>query len=174
MDYVQFANSMTYQVKNTPPMWQVGLASGKEVIKIPSGAVISSDGSIDMKGGTPGVTNGIFSCNLQGNDAKCTPEQESNFTTFQSGRKLQTGSRKVISVRIILTDGEYTWATQTGLSNDIVCNRANQHNLKVQYATCSYNQLTFNKKPPNSDLPEIPTFPSVQPPPLVMKWLISK
>ena len=78
MEYVQFANSKTYQVKNTPPMWQVGLASGKEVIKIPSGAVISSDGSIDMKGGTPGVTNGIFSCNLQGNDAKCTHEQESN------------------------------------------------------------------------------------------------
>ena len=80
----------------------------------------------------------------------------------------------VISVRIILTDGEYTWATQTGLSNDIVCNRANQHNLKVQYATCSYNQLTFNKKSPNMDLTETPTFPSVQPPPLVMEWLISK
>jgi hypothetical protein len=93
MEYVQFADGMTYQVKNTPPMCQVGLASGKEIIKISSGAVISSDGSIDMKGGMPDVTNGVFSCNLQGDDAKCTPEQESNFTTFQSGRKLQTGSR---------------------------------------------------------------------------------
>jgi len=83
MEYVQFADGMPYQVKNTPPMCQVGLASGKEIIKISSGAVISSDGSIDMKGGTPDVTNGVFSCNLQGG----------NFTTFQSGRKLQTGSR---------------------------------------------------------------------------------
>ena len=174
MDYVQFADGTTYQVKNAPTGWQGGLASGKDLIKIPSGAVISSDGSIDMRGEKPDVLNGVFGRNLQGDDAKRTPEQESNLAAFQSGRKLQTGVRTVLAVRIILNDGSYTWATQTGLSNDIVCNRANQHNLKVQYATCSYNQLTFNKKSPNMDLTETPTFPSVQPPPLVMKWLISK
>jgi hypothetical protein len=154
MDYVQFADGTTYQVKNAPPGWQVGLASGKDLIKIPPGTVISSDGSIDMKGEKPDV----FGRNLQGDDAKRTPQQESNFAAFQSGRKLQTGSRTVLAVRVILTDGSYTWATQTGLSNDIFGNGADQHNLKSQYAACSYNQLTFNKSPDRT-ITATPTYP---------------
>ena len=161
MDYVQFSDGTTYQVKNAPPGWQVGLASGKDLIKIPPSAIISSDGSIDMKGEKPYVTKGVFGRNLlQGEDAKRTPEQESNFAAFQSGRKLQTGSRTVLAVRVILTDGSYTWATPTGLSNDIFGNGADQHNLKSQYAACSNNQLIFNKSP-DRVATGTPTFPSV-------------
>ena len=158
MDYVQFADGTTYQVKNAPPGWQVGLASGKDLIKIPYGAVISSGGSIDMRGEKPDVTNGVFGRNLQGDDAKRNAEQESNFAAFRSGRKLQTGVRTVLAVRIILNDGSYTWATQTGLSDDIFGNGVDQHNLKSQYAACSNNQLTFNKSPDRA-LTGTPTFP---------------
>ena len=161
MDFVQFADGTTYQVKNAPPGWQVGLASGKDLIKIPPSAIISSDGSIDMKGEKPYVTKGVFGRNLlQGEDAKRTPEQESNFAAFQSGRKLQTGSRTVLAVRVILTDGSYTWATPTGLSNDIFGNGADQHNLKPQYAACSNNQLIFTESP-DRVATGTPTFPSV-------------
>ena len=159
MDYVQFADGTTYQVENAPPGWQVGLVSGKDLIKIPPNAVISSDGSIDMNGEKPYVTNGGRNL-LQGEDAKRTPEQESNFAAFQSGRKLQTGSRTVLAVRVILTDGSYTWADQTGLSNDIFGNGADQHNLKSQYAACSNNQLKFDKSP-DRVAKRTPTFPSV-------------
>ena len=62
-------------------------------------------------------------------------------------RKLQIGTRTVLAVRVILNDGSYSYASQTGLSNDIFGNGADPHNLKSQYAACSYNQLIFDKTP---------------------------
>ena len=76
-----------------------------------------------------------------------TPEQERDLAAFQSERKLQTGTRTVLAVRVLLNDGSYNFASQTGLSDDIFGNGVDPHNLRSQYAACSYNKLIFNKSP---------------------------
>ena len=157
VDYVRFHDGTSYHVKNAPSGWQDGLASGKDRVNIPPGAVISSDGSIDVRGKRPDVMNRAFSRNLNGHDddsATRYPEQGRNLAT-----SFLIGTKTVLAVRIILTDGEYDFATNTGLSNDIFGNGADLHNLKSQYAACSYSQLIFNKAPDRA-ITGSPAFPS--------------
>jgi len=82
----------------------------------------------------PGNGKGLFGRNLQEDSADTS-----------SGRKLQSGTRTVLAVRVILNDGSYNFASQSGLSNDVFGNGVDPYNLKSHYASCSYNQLTFNK-----------------------------
>ena len=86
---------------------------GTDSIHIPpTGAVISLDMTIDMKGQkptvVPGNEKGLIGHNLHEDSADSS-----------SGRKLQSGTRTVLAVRVILNDGSYNFASQTGLSNDV-------------------------------------------------------
>jgi len=137
-DNIQLPDGTIYEVKNAQAGWAANLVSGTDSVHIPPGAVISSDGTIDMKGQkpttVPGNGKGLFGRNLQEDSADTS-----------SGRKLQSGTRTVLAVRVILNDGSYNFASQSGLSNDVFGNGVDPYNLKSHYASCSYNQLTFNK-----------------------------
>lgn len=149
-----------YEVKNAPAGWANNLKSGKYKVEIPPGAVISSDGTIDIKGkklissAVAEKINGLFDRNLgEADDASSnrTPEQSRNIAALQSHRQLQTsGTRTVLVVRVKVIDGAYDAADQTGLSNDVFGNGVDTYNLKSQYAACSYNQLIIEKSPNRS------------------------
>ena len=139
---IQLPDGTIYEVKNAQAGWASKLVSGTDAIRIPPGALISSDGSIDMKGNkptvVPGIGNGLFQRFLQ-------EDIIADDAALHSGRELQSGTRKVLAVRVILNDGAYSYASQTGLSNDVFGNGVDSVNLKSQYAACSYNQLIFDK-----------------------------
>jgi hypothetical protein len=162
---IQLPDGTIYEVKNAQAGWASSLKSGKYSVQIPPGAVVSSDGTIDMKGkklnpkaifgnrSNGGGGGGLFDRSLlkEEDDAtERTPEQQRNLDALQSSRLLQSGTRTVLVVRVILTDGAYNYADQTGLSNDVFGNGVDAVNLKSQYAACSANQLTFNKSPNRS------------------------
>ena len=142
-----------YEVKNAKAKWEDRLVSGRDMIRIPRGYVMSSDGFIDMMGMEPSVEPAYsekpFDRNLREEypTTDRTPEQDRNLAAFQTERMLQTGTRTVLAVRVILNDGAYNFASQTGLSDDIFGNGVDPHNLKSQFAACSYNKLIFNKSP---------------------------
>jgi hypothetical protein len=155
---LELSDGTVYEVVNAPPGWERALISGHDKVLIPSGSVISSD-KIDVKGKNLSKMNegynGPFRRNLQGNDVERTHEQERNLAALRSSRKLQKGTRTVLAVRIIVNDGAYNWADQTGLSNDVFGNGVDSVNLKSQYAACSYGQLIFNKSPDRNMLTTI-------------------
>ena len=141
-----------YEVKNAKAKWEDRLVSGRDMIRIPHG-YMSSNGTIDIMGMEPSVestkSEKLFDRNLQEEypTTDRPPEQERDLAAFQSERKLQTGTRTVLAVRVLLNDGSYNFASQTGLSDDIFGNGVDPHNLRSQYAACSYNKLIFNKSP---------------------------
>jgi hypothetical protein len=160
---IQLPDGTIYEVKNAQAGWASSLKSGKYSVQIPSGSVISSDGTIDMKGKKLNPTaifgnrnnsgGGLFDRSLQEGDATSSqraPEQQRNLAALQSTRALQTGTRTVLVVRVMLNDGQYNFADQTGLSNDVFGNGVDTVNLKSQYAACSANQLIFDKSPNRS------------------------
>ena len=118
-----------YEIKNAQVGWADSLNSGRTGIQIPPGALVSG-GTIDMRGGKPLVLP-------NGNEHSRNLQEEQ--------RKLQTGNKSVLAVRIILNDAAYDYATQTGLSNDIFGNGVDPTNLVSQYKACSYDQLIFTK-----------------------------
>ncbi|KAL3762703.1 hypothetical protein ACHAWU_001648 [Discostella pseudostelligera] len=136
-DNIQLLDGTIYEVKNAQAGWAVNLVSGTDNVHIPPGAVISSDGTIDMKGQKPTMVPGV---GLGHRDLVDRGELHSD-----CNRKLQSGTRTVLAVRVILNDGSYSYASQSGLSNDLFGNGVDPYNLKSQYASCSYNQLIFNK-----------------------------
>ena len=160
---IQLPDGTIYEIKNAQAGWASKLKSGKFNVHIPPGAVISSDGTIDIKGKQIDATaitfesrngkNGLFYRNLLEFDdvvTERTLEQQRNLAALQSSRALQSGTRTVLVVRILLTDGQYNYATQTGLSNDVFGNGVDTSNLKSQYAACSANKLIFDKAPNRS------------------------
>lgn len=165
---IQLPDGTIYEVKNAQAGWASSLKSGKYSVQIPPGAVVSSDGTIDMKGkklnptaifgnrGSNSGAGGLFDRSLQeeeedtADDQARTPEQQRNLAALQSSRALQSGTRTVLVVRVMLNDGQYNFADQTGLSNDVFGNGVDTVNLKSQYAACSANQLIFNKSPNRS------------------------
>jgi hypothetical protein len=151
---IQLPDGTFYVVKNAKANWEDRLQAGRVMIRIPRGYAKSSDGSIDMRGMEPSIVSEnveqFYDPNLQEKYlvADSTPDHGRNLAAFQSGRKLQTiGTRTVLAVRVILNDASYNFASQTGLSNDIFGNGVDPHNLKSQYAACSYNKLIFEKSP---------------------------
>jgi hypothetical protein len=156
---IQLPDGTIYEVKNAQAGWANNLKSGKFSVHIPPGAVVSSDGTIDIKGmkldasqifgNRGGKGNGLFDRSLDANIER-TPEQQRNLAALQSIRALQSGTRTVLAVRILLTDGQYNFADQTGLSNDVFGNGVDTSNLKSQYAACSANKLIFDKAPNRS------------------------
>ncbi|KAL3760784.1 hypothetical protein ACHAWU_007850 [Discostella pseudostelligera] len=159
---IQLPDGTIYKVRNAQAGWASKLKSGKFSVHIPPGAVISSDGIIDVKGKQLDATeitfgkrngNGLFDRNLlevDGAIVERTPEQQRNLAALQSSRALQSGTRTVLVVRILLTNGQYSYATQSGLSNDVFGNGVDTSNLKSQYAACSANKLIIDKAPNRS------------------------
>ena len=147
---IQLPDGTFYTVTNARANWEDRLQPGRDMIRIPRGYAKSWDGTIDMRGMEPSVVPELFDRNLQEDYpiTDPTPDQGRNLAAFQSGRKLQTtGTRTVLAVRVILNDGSYNFASQTGLSDDIFGNGVDSVSLKSQFAVCSYNQLIFNKAP---------------------------
>ena len=136
---IQLSDGTIYEVKNTQPGWADSLRSGKDSVHIPPDTVICSDGTIDMQGKEVVM--------VENHDSKRTLEEDRNLATLEFGRE---GPRTVLVVRVILLDGAYDHADQTGLSNDVFGNGVDTFNLKSGYAACSYNQLIFNKSPDRS------------------------
>jgi hypothetical protein len=142
-----------YEVKNSKANWDERLVSGRDMIRIPRGSAKNPDGSIDMMGAEPSFVSTdasqFFDRNLQEEYtfADRTPKQDPDLAADHSDRNLQSGARTVLAVRVILNDGAYNFASQTGLSDDIFGNGVDPVNLRSQYAACSYNRLIFNKAP---------------------------
>jgi hypothetical protein len=155
---LELSDGTVYEVVNAPAGWERSLISGHDKVVIPPGSVISLD-KIDVKGKNLSKmnekNNGPFRRNLLGDDVERTPEQERNLDVLRSIRMLRTGTKTVLAVRVIVNDGAYSWAGQTGLSNDVFGNGVDPVNLKSQYAACSYNQLIFEKAPDRSMLTTI-------------------
>ncbi len=145
---LELPDGRIYEVYNAPSQWEKSLKSGRDKVGIPAGSVFSSDGTVNVKGKNLSkinkLKNGFVRRNLLGDDAE-PHEQEHNLDALQFSRKLQTGTRRVLAVRVIVNDGTYSHADQTGLSNDVFGNGIDPVNLKSQYAACSYNQLVFEK-----------------------------
>jgi hypothetical protein len=149
---IELPDGRIYEVTNAMVGWEKSLQSGRDKVIIPEGTVIYSNGKINVKGKNINKKNqgqnGFVRRNLlEQNVAERTPEQDLNLAALQSSRKLQTGTKTVLAVRVIVNNGSYSHATQTGLSNDVFGNGVDAVNLKSQYAACSYNQLVFNKAP---------------------------
>ncbi|KAL3796919.1 hypothetical protein ACHAW5_005399 [Stephanodiscus triporus] len=151
---IGLSDGRVYEVENAPPGWEHALVSGHDKVVIPEGAVIHSNGKIDVKGKNlskmTDMNNGP-----PGDVVVRTPGQERNLAALRSSRMLQAGTKTVLAVRIIVNDGAYSWADQTGLSNDVFGNGVDSVNLKSQYTACSYNQLIFEKAPDKSMLTTI-------------------
>ena len=173
---LELPDGRVYEVTNAQAGWEESLESGSDEIRIPVGSVISSNGKINVKGmklskvngqkrttnsffhrnlegddkvRTPPKTNEFFHHNLQGDDSVHTPPEQIRNPTelLPRTRNLQKGIRTVLAVRVILNDASYSFADQTGLSNNIFGNGIDTVNLKSQFAACSYNQLIFDKSP---------------------------
>jgi hypothetical protein len=152
---LELPDGRVYKVTNAQAGWEECLESGIDEILIPAGSVISSNGKINVKGmklskvnGKKRMTNGFFHRNLQEDDNVRTPPEQkirNSMALVSRTRKLQKGSRTVLAVRVILNDASYSFANQTGLSNNIFGNGIDTVNLKSQFAACSYNQLIFEK-----------------------------
>lgn len=140
-----------YEIKNAKQGWEDGMKSGRDIIAIPKGALMKSDGSIDVQGKQPmkwsgnkpqkNVGNGLF----QGtrNLTERTPEQEHNLANLH--RQLQTnsiGTKTVLAVKAVGNNGEYSF-TPAQLSDYVF----GAGSLKSQYNACSYGQLEFNPTP---------------------------
>lgn len=127
-----------HEVKKAQAGCASNLISGTDSICIPPDAIISSDGTIDMKGQKP--------IKIRNDPTQRTLlEDNADHNALPSGRQLQSGTRTVLAVRVILNNGSYNYASPTSLSNDIFGNGVDTVNLKSQYAACSYNQLVFDK-----------------------------
>jgi hypothetical protein len=119
------------------------------MIWVPHGSAKTLDGTINMMGMEPFVVFADFDRNFQEEYtiADRTPEQHRNLAATQPVQNLQCGTRTILAVRVILNDGSYNVASQTGLCNDIFGNGVNLVYLKSQFAYYSYNKLIFNKGP---------------------------
>jgi hypothetical protein len=141
---IQLSDGTVYEVKNARPGWANGLKSGDNLVHIPRGVVLSSNGTIDMMGQalipSEAVGQGLFNRNL---------EEEDEVSDATVRRQLQStiGTKTVLAVRVILDDGRYDTADQNGLSNDVFGNGVDSNNLRSQFAACSANQLIFQKSP---------------------------
>ena len=166
---IELPDGTIYEVRNAQVGWDTDLTSGRDEIVIPAGSVISSnDGDINVMGQK--LSKVVYRSNerkkkkksggffhrrqlLQDNeedndvDDDLYLEHQHSSTSSNSRRNLQTGTRSVLAVRVLLNDVSYNIASQTGLSNDIFGNGLDTVNLKSQYAACSYNQLLFTKSP---------------------------
>jgi hypothetical protein len=165
---IELPDGTIYEVRNAQAGWDTNLTSGRDEIVIPAGSVISSnDGDINVMGQklskvvyrsnerTKKKSGGFFfhrrhllHDDEEDNDVDLYLEhQHSSSSSNNSRRTLQTGTRSVLAVRVLLNDVSYNIASQTGLSNDVFGNGLDTVNLKSQYAACSYNQLLFTKSP---------------------------
>ena len=151
--HVELSDGRIYEVENAMVGWENSLQSGRDKVLLPEGTVIYSNGKMDVRGKRLDKANkqgkiGFVRRSLPGEDVveeERTPDQELDPAAHPFIRRLQKGSKTVLAVRVILNDGTYSHATQTGLSNDVFGNGVDTVNLKTQYAACSYNQLVFNK-----------------------------
>ena len=166
---IELPDGTIYEVRNAQIGWDTNLTSGRDEIVIPAGSVISSeDGDINVMGQKLSKvvcrsnerkkkkkkSGGFFhrrqllQDDEEDNDVDDDDyylEHQHSSSSSNSRRNLQTGTRSVLAVRVLLNDVSYNIASQTGLSNDIFGNGLDIVHLKSQYAACSYNQLLFTK-----------------------------
>ena len=162
---IELPDGTIYEVRNAQAGWDTDLTSGRDEIVIPAGSVISSnDGDINVMGQK--LSKVVYRSNERKkkkksggffhrrqllhddedvNDDDYLERHQHSSSSSNSRRNLQTGTRSVLAVRVLLNDVSYNIASQTGLSNDIFGNGIDTVNLKSQYAACSYNQLLFTK-----------------------------
>jgi len=120
--------------------------SGRTQITIPKGATML-DSKIDLAGQTPQSVNvileqDVISWNPSGNRQLRNEPQQSPANHHH--RKLTTGTRSVLAVRIAAPDSTTSF-TEQQLSNSIFGNNVDTVNLRDQYLRCSANQLEFTK-----------------------------
>ncbi|KAL7533016.1 hypothetical protein ACHAXR_012609 [Thalassiosira sp. AJA248-18] len=142
-----------YKLKNVPPgfLKRANPKSGTDKVKIPKGAAVSGV-EIDLKNKDPEVVRGN---NGGGNNSggkafdrrdleavSRTPEQERNLAELRT-RQLQTGDRTLLVVRVRGADAT-TSPSESTLNDNWFGTNTDPHNLKSQYAACSYNKLTFS------------------------------
>ena len=128
---IELANGLIYELVNVNPSWIKGkrksLKSGKSKIKVGKGAVMAGD-KIDLRGRAPEEVQSLFERNLE----------DSNHRKLAS----TTGTRSVLAVRVIASDGQYGF-NETTLSDEVFGTFGDPVNLASQYKACSFDQLNF-------------------------------
>eukprot|EP00956_Cyclotella_meneghiniana_P000243 scaffold308_cov52-Cyclotella_meneghiniana.AAC.2 len=128
---IELENGLIYELVNVDPSWINGkgksLESGRSKIKVGKGALLVGD-KIDLQGRAPEEVQSLFDRNLEG----------------LNNRKLAstTGTRSVLAVRVIASDGQYGFDEAT-LSDDVFGTFGDPVNLVSQYKACSFDQLNF-------------------------------
>lgn len=128
---IELPNGLTYQLTNANPAWMNGnrksLESGKSKIKIGKGAVIVGE-KVDLRGGAPEEVKGLFGRSLE----------DTNHRKLSS----TIGTRSVLAVRVIASDGQYGF-DEAVLSDEVFGTSGDPVNLVSQYKACSFDQLNF-------------------------------
>jgi hypothetical protein len=142
---VELPDGKVYEVYNAQYGWEYDLTSGTDVVRIPEGTIIYSNGKMNVGGKM------LSKANKQQSEEEEEEEEENGFVRRRnlqrSRRNLQGGTRTVLAVRVIVDDGTYNHTDRAGLSDDVFGNGVDPVNLKSQFAACSYNQLKFDKAP---------------------------
>jgi len=152
--HVEFPDGMIYELKNINPSWTngkgKGKVSGKDRIKLPKNCIVdAASASIDLRGSEPEDTasNKLFDRrDLQEATTRRTAAQERNLAALRGddGRMLQTGAKTVLAVKIVMNEDRKYSGSMQSLRDQVFGTDGDSHNLKSQYAACSYDQLTFN------------------------------
>jgi len=159
--HVEFADGMIYELKNINSSWTngkgKGKVSGKDRIKLPKNCIVDAgSASIDLRGSEPEdmASNKLFDRrDLQEATTRRTAAQERNLAALRGddGRMLQTGTKTVLAVKVVMNGGNEYSDSMSSLRDKVFGTDTDIHNLKSQYAACSYDQLIFDPTP-NRDM----------------------
>jgi len=124
-----------------------GIANNELELELPQGAKIDkAKGTIKIPKGEQASMVSLKPPALNQNKikfkAKKKSKDKSTPWTTSNRRRLTTGTKTVLVVRVVATDSSTT-ASAAQLSDSVFGTNGDLVNLKTQYAACSHNQLQF-------------------------------
>lgn len=148
---VEFVDGTIFELINTLPSFDgSSFFSGRTTITLPVGTELLFNGTADMKGKEPyisepplirrGLNRGEHSAHIP------TAKDLSRGTHDDTHRNLAvfSGNKTVLVVRVVVSDGETT-PDETLLSDSFFGNGVDPASLASQYSACSYGKLNFVK-----------------------------
>ena len=129
---IQIEGGAIYELRNLSSSFERSdLISGEDKIRLPAGTEYYYDGTANLKGKVPRVTNRRL--------------QDARDLSEASARRLAVfkGLKSVLLVRVILSDGQ-TERDEIGFSDDVFA-VGSSVSVKSQLAACSYDMLNIVK-----------------------------